>query len=326
MVLVTGATGFVGATLVRQLVAAAEPVRILHRESSNLDLLGPAATQVEHAVGDVTDPERVTAAMAGVRHVYHAAAMVGFGGKKDREQLTAVNVEGTATVADAAREAGVERLVHVSSIAALGRTDAPVQEIDETATWQPSANNTAYAVSKYRAELEVQRAIAEGLDAVIVNPALVFGPGRPGENTMQIVEKVQRRRFPAIPTGGTCVVDVEDVAAGMRAAMARGRTGERYLLGGENLLWKDILGTLAEALGAPLPRLTLSRRPALVLATASEIIGALTRTRPLITRESARTATAIYRYDNTKAREELGVTFRPFRETAARIAESLGRH
>lgn len=323
--LVTGATGFLGATLVRRLVAAGTPVRILRRASSSLDLLGDAAGLVEHAEGDVTDWRAVRAAVSGTAQVYHAAAYVGFGGRKDREALMAVNVGGTANVVDAAREAGVDRLVHVSSIAALGRTLPPRRMIDETAVWRPSKANTAYAVSKHLAEMEVQRAVAEGLDAVIVNPALIFGPGRPGENTMQIAQKLREGTLPAVPAGGTCVVDVEDVAAGMERAMAHGRTGERYLLGGENLLWREILGQLAEVLGVEPPRVTLTRRPALALAAASAAWAALTRTRPLITFETARTASAVYRYDHTKAVEALGCTFRPFPETAARVAAVLAR-
>ncbi|MDX1419724.1 MAG: SDR family oxidoreductase [Rubricoccaceae bacterium] len=323
MILVTGATGFLGAALVRRLVGDGASVRILRRPSSSLDLLGDVAGHVEHVEGDVTDWRAVRAAAEGVRRVYHAAAYVGFGGGTDREALMAVNVGGTATVADAAREAGVARLVHVSSIAALGRTLPPRGPIDETAVWRPSKANTAYAVSKRLAEREVQRAVAEGLDAVIVNPALIFGPGRPGENTMRIAETLRDGSLPAVPAGGTCVVDVEDVAAGMERAMARGRTGERYLLGGENLLWREILGELAEALGVGLPRLTLTRRPALALAAASETWAALTRTRPLITFETARTASVVYRYRTAKAVEELGCTFRPFRETARRVAAAL---
>jgi dihydroflavonol-4-reductase len=322
MILVTGATGFLGATLVRRLVAAGERVRILRRASSSLDLLGGAASAVEHAEGDVTDYRAVRAAVGGAGQVYHAAAHVGFEGKRERALLTAVNVGGTANVVDAAREAGVGRLVHVSSIAALGRTPAPQGVLDERAAWTPSKANTAYAVSKHLAEREVQRAVAEGLDALIVNPALIFGPGRPGDNTMRIAEKLRDGKLPAIPAGGTCVVDVEDVAAGMEKAMAHGRTGERYVLGGENLLWRDILGQLAEALGVGLPRLPLTHRPALVLAAASAALAALTRTRPLVTFETARTASAFYRYSHEKAVAELGCRFRPFRETATRAAVS----
>ncbi|MCH7637897.1 MAG: SDR family oxidoreductase [Bacteroidetes bacterium] len=323
MILVTGATGFLGATLTRQLVAGGHAVRILRREHSKLDLLNDTANRLEHVIGDVTDYPSVLAAMEGVQHVYHAAAYVGFGGKKDEARLMDVNVRGTANVADAAREAGVMQMVHVSSIAALGRTRGHHEPIDETAEWTASKENSAYAVSKHLAEMEVHRAIAEGLDAVLVNPSLIFGPGRPGENSMAIVEKVRDGRVPGIPSGGTCVVDVEDVAAGIRAAMERGATGERYILGGENLSWANIFGTLAEAFGAKLPRLRLNRGPAMVMATVSETLARLIRVKPLITRETVRAASETYRYSNHRAVEELGCSFRSFRDTADRIAAAL---
>lgn len=329
MILVTGATGFLGSVLVRQLLEppagsgqGGEAVRILRRDSSSLDLLGEAAGRVEHVLGDVTDAAAVREAMRGVERVYHTAAFVGFGGAKDAERLRAVNVGGTANVVDAALEEGVRRLVLTSSQAALGRPETPVGVIDETAEWTASKLNTAYATSKHDAELEVQRGIAEGLDAVIVNPALIFGPGRAGENTMEIVEKA-RRGIPVAPAGGTNVVDVEDVAAGHRAAMARGETGERYFLGSENLAWQEIFGTLAAAFGKAGPRLVLPPALALLAGTASEALGALTRTRPALTRETARVSGRFYRYDNRKAREQLGVSFRAFRETAERIAAAL---
>ncbi len=323
MILVTGATGFLGSVLVRQLLNEGETVRILRRSTSSLDLLGDAAGRVEHVLGDVTDAAAVREAMRGVERVYHTAAFVGFGGAKDAERLRAVNVGGTANVVDAALEEGVRRLVFTSSQAALGRPETPVGVIDETAEWTASKLNTAYATSKHDAELEVHRGIAEGLDAVIVNPALIFGPGRAGENTMEIVEKA-RRGIPVAPAGGTNVVDVEDVAAGHRAAMARGETGERYFLGSENLPWREIFGTLAAAFGKAGPRLVLPPALALLAGTASEALGALTRTRPALTRETARVSGRFYRYDNRKAREHLGVAFRPFRETAKRIAAALG--
>ena len=322
MILVTGATGFLGSVLVSQLLDEGETVRILRRASSKLDLLGDSADRVEHAVGDVTDFASVQAAMRGVDFVYHTAAFVGFGGK-DAERLQAVNVGGTANVVDAALEAGARRLVFTSSQAALGRPLTPAGVIDETRAWNPSKMDTAYARSKHAAELEVHRAVAEGLDAVIVNPAVIFGPGRSGENTTEIVEKVRSGHVPAAPAGGTSVVDVEDVAAGHRAAMARGATGERYFLGSENLRWKTIFDTLAEAFGVPGPRIVLPPPLALVAGTASELAGAVTRSRPALTRETARISSRFFRYDNAKAREELGVTFRPFRATAERLAGML---
>ena len=323
MTLVTGATGFLGSVLARQLLEEGETVRILRRPSSTLDLLGPSANEVEHAVGDVADFASVRAAMRGVERVYHTAAFVGFGGAKDAERLRAINVGGTANVVDAALEEGVRRLVLTSSQAALGRPPTPTGVIDETRAWNPSKMDTAYARSKHDAELEVHRGIAEGLDAVIVNPAVIFGPGRSGENTMEIVEKVKHGRVPAAPAGGTSVVDVEDVAAGHRAAMARGETGERYFLGAEDLRWKTIFDTLADAFGVAGPRIVLPPPLALAAGSVSEAVAVLTRSRPTLTRETARISSRFFRYDNRKAQRELGVTFRPFRATAGRLAAAL---
>lgn len=323
LILVTGATGFVGATLTRQLVAEGHAVRILRRATSTLDLLGEAASAVEHAIGDVTDPLSLPPAFEGVTHVYDTAGYIGFGGRSERERLYRVNVEGTAHVVDAALRAGVERLVHTSSMAALGRPEQPDVVIDETAEWHRSRYNTDYAFSKYLGELEVYRAVAEGLDAVIVNPALIFGAGRPGENTRVIAEKVRDERLPAAPSGGTNVVDVLDVADGHRRAMQHGRTGERYFLGGENLSWRTILDTLAAAFGVTPPRRTLPPTPALLLATLSEATAFVTRSRPLLTRATARMTSRVFRYDHSKAVRELGCRFRPFTDTAARLAEAL---
>ncbi|HYE58415.1 MAG TPA: NAD-dependent epimerase/dehydratase family protein, partial [Rhodothermales bacterium] len=214
-------------------------------------------------------------------------------------------------------------LVHTSSMAAFGRPADTSVVLDETAEWSPSRLNGPYAESKHRAELEVHRGIAEGLDAVIVNPSLVFGVGRAGENTVRIVELVRDRRLPVAPTGGTNVVDVRDVAEGHVRAMARGHTGERYFLGSQNLPWTEILGLLAGAFGVPPPRRTVGPRVANLLGLLMEARGKLTGRRPSLTRERARQTSAFYRYRNDKAIRELGMTFRPFRETAQMLAEAF---
>jgi dihydroflavonol-4-reductase len=323
-ILVTGATGFVGSEIVWQLLGEGADVRILRRRTSRLDLLGDAATQVEHAVGDVTAPLSLLEAMDGVARVYHAAAYVGFGGARDRDALFRVNVQGTANVVNAALETGVERLVLTSSMAAFGRPERDGVWIDESATWQASGANTTYARSKHEAELEVHRGIAEGLDAVIVNPALIFGVGRAGENTRQLIDKVRTRSLPAVPAGGTNVVDVRDVAAGHLAAMRHGATGERYFLGSENQTWRAIIDTLAHAFGVPAPRFTLPPTLGVALGAVSELFAVITRTDPGLTRELARTSARQYFYRNDKAVEDLGCTFRPFRATAQHLAEVLG--
>lgn len=300
-------------------------MRVLRRSTSALDLLGEAASRVEHAFGDVTDPEAVSEAMQGITHVYHAAAWLGTNRPADVRHLMDVNVGGTRHVVNAALRQGVTRIVHTSSMAAFGRPEksAGAPLLNEDAQWTPSRMNTPYAESKYLAELEIHRGIAEGLDATLVNPALVFGLGRTSENTMQIAWKVYTRSLPAIPVGGTNVVDVRDVAAAHLVAMERGATGRRYFIGSQNLSWIDILTTLADALGVKPPRFVVGPRLSLVLGALSEAASAVTRTSPVLTRERARSASSFYHYDNARARTELGCTFRPFHETARWMAEHI---
>lgn len=323
-VLVTGATGFIGSVLTRQLVEAGVDVRIFRRDTSSLDLLGKYAARVDHAVGDLTRARSLYEAVKDVDRVYHVAAKVSFA-PGDRDALRRINADGTANVVNAALEAGIDRLVHTSSMAAFGRPAEPDGVIDERTSWQGAPHRSAYARSKRRAELEVHRGIAEGLDATIVNPSLVFGVGGPDTNTRRIVDAVRSGWVLAVPPGGTNVVDVRDVAAGLRTAMKRGETGRRYFLGSENLSWAALAGTLAEAFGVDPPRRTVPGWLLTAGGVVAEGLSVITRTQPFLTRSTARTASRTYRYDNTRARTELDCSFRPFEETAYHIADELNR-
>jgi dihydroflavonol-4-reductase len=325
-VLVTGATGLIGSQVVRRLLESGSDVRILRRESSPLGLLADCSSSVEHCTGDVTDRHSIFDAARGANVVFHLAGAVGLNGRKYRSHLLAVNVDGTAAVVDAAIDAGVERLIHTSSIAALGRPDTNDQLMDESTEWVESPNNSEYAKSKRLAELEVFRGVAEGLDAVIVNPSLVFGPGRPGENTLQIVERVRNGKLPAVPYGGTNVVDSEDVARGHLLALEKGQTGERYILGSENLDWRTIIDTIAAAFGVDAQQRMLSPRLSMALASALEFTAIVPGVRPLITREAARQTSGRFWYDNRRARADLGCTFRPFAASMQRLASLMTNH
>ncbi len=234
-----------------------------------------------------------------------------------------VNVDGTAAVVGAALAGGVRRLVHASSVAALGRSNRPDAVLDENAQWQRSKSNSAYGYSKYLAELEVKRGIAEGLDAVMVNPSLIFGLGRKGENTRRIVDQIRRKRMRMFPAGVTGVVDVLDVADGMVRAMQYGEAGDRLVLAAHNLSWEEVFGQLARACGAAPPTIRLAPAAGILAACFSEAFAFLTRTEALLPRANARFMSAVNRYDNTLACEKLGWRPRPFEETARRIADAL---
>ena len=333
--LVTGATGLVGSELVHQLLSEGITVRIFRRETSNLTLLGTAAERVEHAVGDVRDARSLLDAMDGVDTVYHAAAKVSFG-PGQQEALHAVNVNGTGNVVNAALRSGVRRLVHTSSMAAFGRpalrapnrggasVSAVAPVIDEDTRWKGGENRSAYALSKYESELEVHRGIAEGIDAVIVNPSLIFGVGRAGHNTRRIVDLVRSGWARAVPPGSTNVVDVRDVATGMRRVMEDGETGRRYFLGSENVSWNELVSTLAVAFGQDPPSGTLPPLLLRAAAWASEAVSMITRQEARLTREQVRTSTSEHRYSNERARTELGCEFRPFARTADWLVSELG--
>ena len=323
LTLVTGATGFLGSVLTRQLLEAGNELRILRRSHSKLDLLGEAAGKVEHVIGDVRDPESLADAMRGASRVYHTAASTDQGPRSVLRRLRHINVRGTAAVVNAALAAGVQRLIHTSSIAALGPCAGHDCTRTEDASWQKSPLNTPYAISKHESELEIHRGIAEGLDAVMVNPSVIFGPGRKGENTMRLAEMLRSGWVKMAPTGGTNVVDVEDVAAGHIKAMERGQTGHRYILGSENLSWRDIFSALATAVGVHPPRRDLPLGLALCGATMAEAWTAITRRPAVMTRVLARNLSKVHRYCNDRAVHELGCTFRPFEVTVLRIAEAL---
>ncbi|NPV57250.1 MAG: SDR family oxidoreductase [Anaerolineae bacterium] len=250
--LVTGATGFIGSRVARALLKAGHSVRALHRPTSSLRMLD--GLPVELVVGDLTNPASLDAAAAGMDVVFHTAAMLS-GSRGDLKRMTAVTVAGTRAVLMAARQAGVKRVVHTSTVSALGIPDALEASglMDENHTWNYKPERWVYGYTKYLAELEVQRAVAAGLDVVIVNPSLVFGPGDVYRMTASLVVQVANGRLPVCTAGGLNVVHIDDVVAGHLAAMERGKTGERYILGGQNVSLPWLVKQIAAIAGTPAP-------------------------------------------------------------------------
>ena len=319
--LVTGATGFLGSQLVRTLLKSESEVRIFRRATSGLDMLGAAKDEVDHSVGDITDMDALCEAMKDVQVVFHAAGNVRFGSKS----LHRVNVQGTAAVVNAALKCGVERLVHTSSVSAIGKSEHTVA--DESTEWQPGSQMVPYARSKYLAELEVQRGIAEGLDAVMVNPSLIFGPdhsrGKAPNITHDYARIIGTGKLWFYPGGGTSVVDIDDVVTGHLLALERGHTGARYILASENLSWDSLFSILANVLGANPPRFQLPYQLAVAGGILTDIWSRTTGYKLPIGRSVVKYIYKNHRYSNKRAIDELGCSFRPFMETAQRVADSL---
>jgi len=308
-VLVTGGTGFIGSQIVAALVSRGDTVRVLHRAASNLIMLEGLA--VEHILGDVLDPEVVARAVAACDLVFHVAAVASYW-RAQREQVYRVNVDGTRTVMEACLASGVPRVVHTSSVAAIGipRNGRPA---DESATFDAVSATFAYADSKHRAEAVVLQAVARGLPAVIVNPGAVYGAGDHNLISGSMVLELARRSIPFVPAGGLCVADADAIVLGHLAAAERGRIGERYILGGENLTLLEIATQICAVVGRRAPRATA---PAWLLPPAALAVDAVNRLHlgpPVVSGEQIRMAGLKVFYDSTKAERELDYPLLPFR-------------
>jgi dihydroflavonol-4-reductase len=295
----------VGANLVRALLARDWSVRALVRGAApSLDGL-----DVERVPGDLFVPQ-LSAAMRGSDAVFHVAATYSLW-RRDREAVLRANVEGTRLVLGAARRAGVPRVVHTSSVAAIGvRKDG--EPADESYQSAPQDLIGAYKRSKYAAEAEVRRAVAGGQDVVIVNPTTPIGPwdAKPTP-TGDMLVRFCTGRMPAYVDTGLNLIDVRDVAAGHIAAFERGRSGERYILGHENMTLQGLLERLAALTGRPAPTIRLPPLVPLIYAAAGEFVLAPLGFRPDVPVEGVRMARQRMYYDASKAVRTLGLTPAP---------------
>ncbi len=301
-VLVTGGTGFIGSNLAIELLREGCNVRILRRPGSDLRAIGSA--DVEHRLGDVQDLESLKRTMSGCDTVFHTAAMVSYW-RKDRETMYAINIGGTRNVVTACLEAGIEKLVHTSSVAAIGFPEFGTLA-DETNQFNWEPYDIGYRISKHRAEQEVQRGLKLGLPAVIVNPSIVIGPRDINFHGGQIVRDIYKKRLFFYIEGGMNIVHVNDVVRGQIAAARMGRIGERYILCGENLPIREIFRTTAEVVGGIVPKIRMPKSLVHSAAFIAEMIGNVTNSKPWVTRELVARAGTSYYFSCAKAVRELG--------------------
>ncbi|MBI5476759.1 MAG: SDR family oxidoreductase [Ignavibacteriales bacterium] len=251
-ILVTGSNGFIGSNLVIELVRLGFRVKAFHRSDSNIDNLSEINTV--HVIGDILDKNSLLNAIRGCDTVFHTAALISFF-KLKRQKHFEINVEGTRNVVEACMEVGVEKLIHTSTIGALGyTTDGTLTNENTVYNW---GKNIPYRYTKHLAELEVLKGVGSELNATIVNPSIIIGAGDLNIHGGQFVRDIKLGKIPFYADGGVNVVGINDVVAGHIAAARFGKKGERYILGGENLTHKQLFQQIATLINGKVPKIKL---------------------------------------------------------------------
>jgi dihydroflavonol-4-reductase len=331
MIFVTGGTGLLGSHLLYALLIKGEKVRALKRETSGFDGLYAAfsfygdnaqelAGRIEWVNGDLLDISSLQDALEGVTDVYHCAAKVTFDSKQKAE-LRKINVKGTANLIDACLDKGIRRLCHVSSIGALGSEESG-GTINELSPRKSSSRHSAYSHSKYLGELEVWRGIAEGLDAVIINPSVIIGPGDQARGAGNLFGLVGGG-LKYYTTGRNAYVDVRDVAEVMMLLMDRPDSGERYIVSSANMGYKELLELVAAKMGKDLPTHKAGKTLLTFASWAQRTASVFKGKPPLLTRDLVRILTARNAYSAHKLIEKTGFDFRPLNTTIADFAARL---
>ena len=313
-ILVTGGTGFLGSYIIKELVEKNFRVRAIRR-SNKLPAYIPKEIfeKVEWVDGDILDVISLEEALEGIDTVIHAAAIVSFV-KKDSEQMYRVNVEGTANVVNMALEKNVRRLIHISSVAALGRTTTG-GSVNEEKKWEESKVNTHYAKSKYKGELEVWRGVSEGLNGVILNPSTILGYGDWNSSSCAIFKNIYEE-FKWYTPGINGFVDVEDVARVAVSMLDSDINEQRFVVNGDNWAFKKLMDTIAENLGKKKPSRQTTPLLLNVAWRMEKFKSFFTRKKPLLTRESARVAISKTLFENDKVLKALpGFSFTPLQQT-----------
>jgi dihydroflavonol-4-reductase len=268
--------------------------------------------KVEWVQGDVLDVASLEEAATGMDAIIHAAAIVSFVAA-DRSLMYKTNVEGTANVVNTALQKNIQRLVHISSVAALGRT-ANAGTVTEEKQWAESKINTHYAISKYHAEMEVWRGMGEGLNTIILNPSTVLGYGDWNSSSCAIFKNVYNE-FPWYTTGINGFVAVEDVARAAVELMETSITSERYIVNGDNWSFKQLLGTMAAGFGTKIPSREATPFMGEIAWRLEKLKAFFSGKRPLLTKESARVAQSKTYFDNSKISKALpGFSFTPLQQ------------
>ena len=319
MILVTGATGLVGSHLLYELLKEEKKVKALKRQTSDtgqvLKTFGfytnepeKLFSRIEWVDGDVSDLESLEMAFEDVDRVYHTAAIISMD-SADSAEMKKINIEGTTNIVNLCLEKKISKLCYVSSVAAIGNRTAP--------------NKITYSSTKFNAEMEVWRGMAEGLEAVIVNPSIIIGPGVRGKGSMAMFDKIAKG-LKFYTRGVTGYVDVRDVVKAMIILMESEIKGEKFILNSENLSYKEIFEMIAQALDKPSPNIYANRFMTGLVWRLDYLKSKLTGATHIITKETAEIAHRKTLFSNEKVREAVGMEFRVIKESVEETARRLG--
>jgi len=303
-VVVTGANGFLGSWLTKRLTLDGYDVHIITRKNSDLSEL--KGLKVQNHIGDVTDLDSLNLAFEGAEIIFHLAGVVAYK-KEHRQLMDKVNVVGTQNVINAAQKQKVKKLLHLSSVVAVGAGLTADQILNEDSEFNISHLNLGYFETKRQAEAIVSEAFNRGLiEPYIVNPSTIYGPADAKKGSRSIQVKVAKGKFPFYTSGGVNVVAVEDVIDGIMLALNKGRAGQRYILSGENWTIKKLFQEIADAAEVKAPNLLLPDFALHAIGSLGDLIPSIG-----ISKENAWTSTLFHWFDNSKAKNELGFSPRP---------------
>ncbi|MEN8116430.1 MAG: NAD-dependent epimerase/dehydratase family protein [Bacteroidota bacterium] len=335
MIFVTGGTGLVGAHLLYKLTKDGKRVKALKRETSNLQHVIKTFSyytenseelfnRIEWVNGDILDYYSLEKLLNGVTEIYHCAATVSFR-SKERQKMISNNVEGTANIVNAAIENGVKKLCHVSSIAALGRLQNGDLVTEET-NWIPSKKNSGYSESKFFSETEIWRGVEEGLEAVIVNPSIIFGPANWETGSAKMFKTIwDGMKF--YTKGVTGFVDVKDVVSVMVRLMGdsdfESCKNQRYLLNSENLSFQNVFNQIADTLDKPRPSIFASDFILGIVWRAATLMGWLTGNPAAITREAVSDSNAVNNFDGSKITRQIDFEYLSISESIKNTSSFL---
>lgn len=310
-VLVTGATGFLGQWLTRRLLEEGHDVRVLVRSKAKLEDLSDLKLEVSE--GDVTNPESLDRACKGVQGVFHLAGLIAYS-RAQRQAMEAVNVQGTKNVIAAIEKNGSPRMLHLSSVTAIGAGFTKDQILDETSPYNVAHLGLGYFDTKHDAEVAVFDAVRAGrIEAVAINPSTIYGPGDAKKGSRSAQLKVARGKFPFYPPGGVNVVHVDDVVDLCIKAFHEGRSGERTIACGENLTIKETFDRIAALAGVKPPSLALPRTALFAIGKVGDMLESLGKKGPINT-ENAWTASMFHWFRHDKATRDFGFKPRPAQE------------